>query len=270
MGLGTRLRLLMHMRASSTLDALENPIETLDYAHNQQQELLREVNRGLVEVVTAKEQLRQQAARLRGRIPELDRQARQALEAEREDLARLALERKQFALNELSGLEQQVVEISDEERRLTLAQQRLSARVDEFRTHRTVLTARHGASAAQLRVHQALAGVSGEFTELGIAVGRAEEKIERLRSRATALDTLIASGTLTLPGSGGDPIERELRDLAVKHTVDSELAALRADLEGGTSTPASTPEPPASEAASEPEQPEAEQPEGGANQGGVQ
>jgi phage shock protein A len=249
--------MLIHMRASSTLDALEDPIETLDYAYNQQQELLREVNRGLVEVVTAKEQLRQQAARLRGRIPELDRQARQALEAEREDLARLALERKQFALTELSGLEQQVIEISDEERRLTLAQQRLSTRVDEFRTHRTVLTARHGASAAQLRVHQALAGVSGEFTELGIAVGRAEEKIDRLRSRATALDTLIASGTLTLPGSGGDPIERELRDLAVKHTVDSELAALRADLEASnaptTAPPPASAPPPAAEEAKEPD-----------------
>jgi len=126
-----------------------------------------------------------------------------------------------------------VVEVSAEEQRLTIAQQRLSVRVDEFKTHRTVLTARYGASEAQLRVQQALTGVSGEFAELGIAVGRAEEKIDRLRSRATALDTLIAAGTLAMPGSGGDPIERELRDLAVKQTVDGELAALRAELAGG-------------------------------------
>src|SRR5262245_59249760 len=104
MGLAARIRMLFNMRASSALDSMEDPIETLDYAYNQQQGLLREVNRGLVEVVTAKEQLRQQAVRLRERIPELDRQARQALEAGREDLARLALERKQFALSELTGL----------------------------------------------------------------------------------------------------------------------------------------------------------------------
>ena len=237
MSIATRLRLLMHMRASSALDAMEDPVETLDYAYGQQQVMLREVTRGLVDVATAREQLKQQASRLRARVPDLERQARQALTSGREDLARIALERKQFALAELAALEQQVADVTEEERRLASAQQRLSARVDEFRTHRVVLTAQHSAAEAQLRVHAAISGVSGEFADLGIAVGRAEEKIDRMRSRAVAIDTLIASGSLVMPG-GGDALERELRELGVRQSVEDELAALRSELSGTEPTEA--------------------------------
>ena len=228
MSIASRIRMLLHMRASATLDGLEDPIETLDYAYGQQQEMLRGVNRGLIDVVTAKEQLRQQAERLRTRVTEFDRQAKQALNAGREDLARAALERKQFALAEISGLDQQVTEVAAEEQRLTVAQQRLAARVDEFRTHRSVLTARYGAAEAQVRVQQSLSGVSGDFADLGIAVGRAEEKIERMRSRAVAIDGLIEGGALAMPLGGNDALDRELRELAAKQAVDEELAALRA------------------------------------------
>jgi phage shock protein A len=229
MSLVSRMRLMFSARANAALNGLEDPVETLDYAYQQQQELLRQVNRGLVDVVTAKEQLRQQAAGLRGRIPQLEEQARSALTLGREDLARVALERKQLAIDELAALDAQTADIAAEEQRITAAQRDLGHRIEEFRTHRSILTARHDAATAQLRVNESLTGVTSEFAELGMAVGRAEEKIERLRSRASAVDALLAAGTLAMPG-GSDPLERELRDLRVQRTVDTELAAMQQEL----------------------------------------
>src|SRR3989475_523164 len=87
MSLWTRIRLLLNTEASSALDQAEDPRHVLDYAYNQQQELLITLRRGLVDVATAKQQLEQQAQRLESRIPHLDDHARRPVAAGRHDLA---------------------------------------------------------------------------------------------------------------------------------------------------------------------------------------
>src|SRR5256885_6562122 len=72
MSLWTRIRLLLTTRVSSAVDQAEDPRQVLDYAYNQQQQLLITLRRGLVDVATAKEQLAQQVRRLETRIPHLD------------------------------------------------------------------------------------------------------------------------------------------------------------------------------------------------------
>src|SRR5439155_761586 len=136
MGLWSRLMLLLRIRSSAALDRAEDPREVLDYAYGEQQVLLRKVRQGLIEVATSKQQLDQQAKKLQARVPQLEGQALRALEAGREDLARMALERKRTALAELEGLDGQIAEVGAEQRRLTTAEQQLAARIEEFRTHR--------------------------------------------------------------------------------------------------------------------------------------
>src|SRR5919198_592863 len=104
MGLWSRTLMLFRIRTSAALDRAEDPREVLDYAYSQQLELLRKVKQGLVDVATSKAQLEHQAEKLRARLPHLEGQARRALAAGREDLARLALERKQTAGGELETL----------------------------------------------------------------------------------------------------------------------------------------------------------------------
>src|SRR5690348_11699433 len=123
MGLWNRLKLLLGVKATSALDRAEDPREVLDYAYSQQQELLATLRRGLVDVATAKQQLEQQATKLQERIPRLDEQARRALQSGREDLARVALERRHAAAAEVDGLQNQLSEVGAEEDRLA-AQER--------------------------------------------------------------------------------------------------------------------------------------------------
>ena len=233
MSVWTRLRLLFNTEVSSALDRAEDPRQVLDYAYNQQQELLVSLRRGLVDIATAKQQLEQQAQRLEARIPQLDAQARRAVTAGREDLARLALERKHTALAEMESLARQIGEVETDKQRLATQERTLQVRIEQFRTHREVVKARYSAAEAEVRLNESLSGLSGELAELGMAVGRAEEKTERLQARARAINSLVDLGSLP-PIGGGDFVEIELQRITVTKEVDEELSKIKAEVEHGS------------------------------------
>jgi len=229
MGIWSRVRLLLNTEVSSALDQAEDPRQVLDYAYNQQQQLLITLRRGLVDVATSKQQLEHQARRLETRIPQLDDQARRAVEAGRDDLARVALERKRLALSEVEGLTKQIAEVESDKQRLAAQERTLQVRVEQFRTHREVVSARYTAAEAEVRLKESLAGVSGELAELSMAVGRAEEKADRLQARARAIDSLVDLGSFP-PIGGGDFVEAELLRITVSKEIDAELAKIKSEV----------------------------------------
>src|SRR6266498_2710025 len=93
-GLMSRASTIVKAKFSKLLDRAEDPGETLDYSYEQQLQLLQNVKRGIADVVTAKKRLQLQTDQLEQNVVKLDTQARQALAANREDLARAALERR--------------------------------------------------------------------------------------------------------------------------------------------------------------------------------
>lgn len=231
MGMLSRMSTVVKAKMNRLLDNAEDPKETLDYAYEQQLERLRDVKRGVVEMVTAKRRLELQAQKARDNVSRLDDQARKALEMGREDLARIALERKQTALMELDSLDQQIVDMEHEQEKLTAAEQRLQAKVQAFRNKKEVIKAQYTAAQAQVRIGSALSGLSEEMGDIGLAVERAEHKTESMKARAGAIDELAAAGVLDDPiGGGRDDIERELSQLSASANVESELAALKASV----------------------------------------
>ena len=210
------------------LDRAEDPRETLDYAYDKQMEALRKVKRGVVEMVTTKRRLELQAAKVRESIGTLEEQAARSLSAGREDLARLALQRKQTALIELQGLDQQVANLELEQEKLTKAEQRLQAKVMAFRNKKEIIKAQYTAAQAQVRIGAALGGISEEMGDISLAVERAEDKTEKLRARAGAIDELAAAGVLDDFSGREDDIGRELAQITSVQNVEDELAALKA------------------------------------------
>src|SRR4029079_4186192 len=93
-GLMSRASTVVKAKMSKLLDRAEDPAETLDYSYEKQLELLQNVKRGIADVVTAKKRLELQETQLQQSVVKLDSQAREALAAGREDLARQALGRK--------------------------------------------------------------------------------------------------------------------------------------------------------------------------------
>ena len=223
---------IVKSKMNRLLDLAENPRETLDYSYEKQMEMLRNVKRGVVEMVATKRRLQLQAAKARDNVIKLDDQARRSLQAGREDLARTALERKQLALAELEGLDQQIAGLELEQEKLTNAEQRLQAKVSAFRTKKEIIKAQYSAAQAQVRIGSALSGLSEEMGDISLAVEKAETKTENLRAKAGAIDELASTGVLDDAAmlGGGDDIERELRMVTATAAVEGELAALKADL----------------------------------------
>src|SRR5512146_669549 len=114
MGLISRISTIIRAKMGKLLDRAEDPRETLEYSYERQREMLQNVKRGIVEVVTSKKRLELQAQRLDDNINRLDQQARQAVTAGREDVARLALQRKQLAVSQKQGLDTQIGDLENE------------------------------------------------------------------------------------------------------------------------------------------------------------
>ena len=235
MGMLSRMSTIVKSKMNRILDNAEDPRETLDYSYEKQLEMLRNVKRGVVEMVAAKRQIQGQADKVRDNVNRLDRQAEQALDAGREDLALMALERKNTAVIELQGLEDQIAGMEVEQEKLTQAEQRLQAKVAAFRSKKEVIKAQYTAAQAQVRIGSALSGISEEMGDVGLAVERAESKTESMRARAGAIDELASAGVLDdITGPGKDDITRELEKMSVSSSAEADLAALKARRAGSS------------------------------------
>ncbi len=233
MGMLSRMSTIVKSKMNRMLDNAEDPRETLDYSYEKQLEMLRNVKRGVVEMVAAKRQIQQQASKVQDNITRLEQQAGQAVDAGREDLARLALQRKQTAAQELQGLDEQIAGLELEQEKLTAAEQRLQAKVAAFRTKKEVIKAQYTAAQAQVRIGSALSGISEEMGDISLAVERAETKTDQMRARAGAIDELVATGVLEDFTGREDDIGRELAQLSASQGVEDELAALKSGRPAG-------------------------------------
>src|SRR5919197_1805080 len=128
MGLAGRTVNLFKAWWSRLLNKAEDPSVTLDYSYERQLEQLQKVKRGVADVVTAKKRLELQSSKLEADLVKLEGQARQALAAGREDLARQALERKAVAQQQLQGLDEQVKGLESQQEKLIASEKELSAR----------------------------------------------------------------------------------------------------------------------------------------------
>jgi phage shock protein A len=253
-GLTGRMSTVVKAKVSKLLDRAEDPAETLDYSYQKQVEQLQNVKKGIADVVTAKKRLQMQESSLQQSVVKLDTQARQAVAAGQEDLARTALERKNVAQTELQGLDTQVTELEEQQQKLTDSEQKLRAKIEAFRTKKEVIKAQYSAAEAQVRISEAATGVGEQMADVGLAMQRAVDKTENMKARADAVSELEAAGTfddITQLGGGEDDIDRQLKQLSSQPAVDNELAKMKSELGSGAPPAAPAPQISAPEAGAE-------------------
>jgi phage shock protein A len=236
-GLSGRFSTVVKAKISKLLDRAEDPSETLEYSYQKQMELLQNVKKGLADVVTSKKRLQLQSQKMEQQVLKLDTQARQALAAGNEALARTALERKSAIQGELQGLDTQVAELEQQQQSMIDNQAKLQSKIEAFRSKKEVVKAQYSAAEAQVRIGEAATGVGEEMADVGLAMQRALDKTENMRARAQAVDELEKAGAfedLTQLGDGQDDIDRQLAELSSGPGIDSELEKMKAELGGGS------------------------------------
>ena len=202
-GLWSRTMLIIKSKYSNLLNRSENPTETLDYSYEQMLQQLQNVKRGVADVVTAKKRLEIQTQGLEQNVVKLETQARQAVAANREDLARQALERKASAQQQLQGLDAQVQQLAQQQDKLIDSQHQLEARIEAFRTQKEVIKAQYSAAEAQVKIGEAATGIGKGMEDTGLAIQRAKDKTDELQARASAIDELTSAGSARGPDAAG-------------------------------------------------------------------
>jgi phage shock protein A len=232
-GLTGRAMTILKAKISALLNRAENPAETLDYSYEEQLRQLQNVKRGIADVATAKKRLELQYTSMQQQVDKLDGQARDALKANREDLAREALTRKAAIQGQLDGIMQQGQQLEAQQQKLVEGEKTLSAKVESFRTQKEVIKAQYSAAEAQVRIGEAATGIGEHMADVGAAVQRAKDKTEQMQARAAAVEELTAAGTLEDFTSSGDDIDRQLAQLTEGSQVDDELAKMKAEVGAG-------------------------------------
>jgi phage shock protein A len=233
MGIFSRFINLIRIRANSALDKAEDPGQVMDYSYSKQLEQLQQLRRSIADVVTNEKRLEMQQKETEAKVNKLGEQAKQALLVNREDLARLALQRKENLVSQLNSYEQQIAQLKAQEERLITMERNVSTRIETFRTQKEMVKAQYNAAQAQVKINEAITGISQEMTEMNLAMQRAQDKVLNMQARANALETLIEQGTLGeqgLPGSS-DTLDRELRQISTEQHVEAQLQALKQQLQ---------------------------------------
>src|SRR5919205_1000644 len=177
-GLWQRFTLIFRAKASKALDRAENPNETLDYSYEQQLQQL-------------------QYTSMQQQVDKLDAQARDALKAGREDLAREALTRKAAVQAQLQDIMTQGQQLEAQQQKLIEGERTLQAKVESFRTQKEVIKAQYSAAEAQVRISEAASGIGEEMADVGMAIERAKDKTQQMQARANAIEELTTAGALT-------------------------------------------------------------------------
>jgi phage shock protein A len=237
MGFFSRLANIFRMRANAALDQAEDPGQVMDYSYSKQLEQLQQLRRSVADVVTNEKRLELQQSQLIERITKLDQQAMQALQANREDLARMALQRKETLLVQINSYEQQMAQLKAQEEKLINMERTISARVEAFRTQKEMVKAQYNAAQAQVKINETVTGISAEMSEMNMAMQRAQDKVLSMQARANAMETLIDQGALGEQGmlgqGSGDTLDRELQSIASEQNIEAQLQAMKQQLQLG-------------------------------------
>jgi len=234
MGIFSRIATFFRIRANAALDKAEDPGQVMDYSYSKQLEQLQQIKRSIADVATAKSRLELQQSQALAKANQREQQARQALTAGREDLARMALQEKETGLIQVNGLEQQIAQLRDQEEKLLTMQRTVSARVEAFRTQKEMVKAQYNAAQAQVRINETLTGMSEEASDMSLAMQRAQDKVLNMQARA-AMETLIEADDVSvqlLPG-GGNTLDRELQKISAEQNIEAQLQALKQDMQLG-------------------------------------
>ncbi|MGN6623358.1 MAG: PspA/IM30 family protein [Candidatus Nitrosocosmicus sp.] len=230
MSFSNRFLNVLKQKVNKVLEKYEDPREALDYSATKQTELIQRLRREIVEVVASKKRLEMQKARILENINKLQEQAKSAIKAGRDDLATLALERKNANQAQVKELDHEIMSIQNEQDKLEDAEKRLSIKVEEFKSKKEIIKAKYSSAEAEVRIKENITGISEEMSDIGVAMSRAEEKTEAMKSRAMAIDDMIDSGSLVDYTDNKDQIETDLEKTEMKSKVDDELAELKSSL----------------------------------------
>ena len=221
---------ILEGKVNHFLDNAEDPGESLDLSYEKMITNLQDTKRHLADVVTERVSLENQMAQAQKAADKADADARMALGANREDLARAELAQKQSELQKIASLKEAHDTVAAQVQKLTDYESKLQDHIEQFRTQKEVTKSEMTAAQAEVKAGESLTGIGQGMNDAGEAMRRAEDRTQQMESKASALDGLMESGALNDPLDSRSQTEKELDKVRATSGVDDDLAKLKAEM----------------------------------------
>lgn len=225
MGLFDRAFRALRANLNGMVNQAEDPEKILEQALVEMESNLLQLQQAVAQAIATQKRTERQSAQAKTTAQEWYSRAELALRKGDEEAARQALNRRQTALesaqtmdNQLSQQRQVVVSMKEN-------MHRLEAKIAEAKTKKDLYIARARSAEASRRLQEMIGG--GTMA----AFDQVEQRVLDLEARSEAMQEL-----------NSDPLERQFAALENPRTpVEQELAAMKARLGNGTSSPESLP-----------------------------
>ncbi|MBW3584820.1 MAG: PspA/IM30 family protein [Cyanobacteria bacterium 0813] len=234
MGLFDRLWRVIRANINSLVGAAEDPEKILEQAVMEMQEDLVQLRQAVAGAIAAQKRTERQCSQAESTAAEWYQRAQLALQKGEENLAREALTRKKSYQETATAMKASLGQQNAVVTQLKDNMRALESKISEAKSKKDMYIARARSAKASERL-QEMMGNLNTGSALS-AFERMEEKVMQLESRSEAIAEL-----------GTNDLEKKFLSLEGAEDVDTELAAMKAQMLPGKNTPKlPSGEPPAS------------------------
>ncbi|MBD1902729.1 PspA/IM30 family protein [Trichocoleus sp. DQ-A3] len=228
MGLFDRISRVVRANLNDVVSKAEDPEKILEQSIIDMQEDLVQLRQAVARSIASQKRTQQQYNQAQTEANNWQQRAQLALQKGDENLAKEALIRKktnaETAATLKASLDQQTTQVDTLKRNLIAVESKIS----EAKTKKDMLKARAQAAKAQEQLQGAVGRLNTNNSMA--AFERMEEKVLELEARSTAAAELT-----------GNDLENQFARLESGSDVDDELAAMKAQLTGSSTTQAQLP-----------------------------
>ena len=236
MGLFDRLSRVVRANVNDLVSKAEDPEKVLEQAVIDMQEDLVQLRQAVARAIATQKRTEQQYNKNQQEANTWQQRAQLALSKGDESLAREALTRKKSFSDTASTLKIQLDQQSNNVETLKRNLIALESKIAEAKTKKDMLKARANAAKAQKQLQETIGGIDTS-SAMG-AFDRMEDKVMQLEAESQSVAEL-----------GGMGLEQQFAQLEASSGVDDELAAMKAQLAGGSVNQGSLPAAESSESA---------------------
>ncbi|MGB5973202.1 MAG: PspA/IM30 family protein [Nodosilinea sp.] len=221
MGLFDRVSRVVRSNLNAAVSSAENPEKILDQAIIDMQEDLVQMRQAVAGAIASQKRVQQQHDRAQSESNSWQQRAQLALQKGDEDLAKQALLRKKTQAETANALKNQLDSQSTTVEQLKRNLIGLESKLSEAKTKKDMLKARASAAKANEQLQNTTSSLNTNSSMA--AFERMEEKVLQMEATSQAAAELA-----------GSTLESQFAKLEAGGDVDLELAAMKAQLSGGT------------------------------------
>jgi phage shock protein A len=221
MGLFDRITRVIRANLNSLIGQAEDPEKVLEQAVEEMQQDLIQLRQAVAQAIATQKRTERQAAQAETTAQEWYNRAQLALSNGDDNLAREALTRRKSYQETAKAMRAQLTQQSTVVSKLKENMRTLEGKIADAKTKKDLYIARARSAQASQKINEMLGNV-GTGNALS-AFERMEEKVMQLEAQSEAIEEL-----------GSSELEKKFAALEGGDDVDSELAAMKANLMAGT------------------------------------